>query len=374
MPGHGLGPPLRADHRLNDPATSTKRAVDRLDDRERRLSFAAAVAAFVLGVVDLRARRPTTRTSDWTRGQLTPQTTLVLGIACGVLLLGATYIGRRAPVGFVALFTFLDLRHPSFVLGLPFLALAVWLLYRSYKIQKEATAKLRAERADAASTSSGTSREARGGTARTSRPDQGARPPRPAAKGGRPGPRPTSATPPSARRRRHPNPPAGNARRPRPPTEPDRTAARSAVSASRLGDQRRAQQFEDLVPPAHQGPGRGLLTEGPQHLDLGEHADHRGVDGQQQQPGLVPPHVPGVHLRLEELGGPPDQRLEGGRPDGWRPACPVGPSRAPGPAARAGGRPAGTPSAPPPRPGTTRCRPRPTTPPGRPTARRRCGR
>ena len=69
------------------------------------------------------------------KGQL-PQTTLILGLVSGVLLLVATLIGRRAPVGFVALFAFLfGTQH---LVGLPFLILAVWLLYRSYKVQKEA--------------------------------------------------------------------------------------------------------------------------------------------------------------------------------------------------------------------------------------------
>ena len=50
----------------------------------------------------------------------------------------------------MALFTFLMFGTSTFFLGLPFLVLAVWLLYRSYKVQKEATAKLRAaERAEA---------------------------------------------------------------------------------------------------------------------------------------------------------------------------------------------------------------------------------
>ena len=93
------------------------------------------------------------------KGQLTPQTTLVLGIVCGALLLGATFLGRRAPVGFVALFTFLMFGTSTLPLGLPFLVLAVWLLYRSYKVQKEATAKLRAARAEASASTSTTGPE-----------------------------------------------------------------------------------------------------------------------------------------------------------------------------------------------------------------------
>ena len=38
--------------------------------------------------------------------------------------------------------------NSALVIGFPFLVLAGWLLYRSYKVQKEATARLRAERSD----------------------------------------------------------------------------------------------------------------------------------------------------------------------------------------------------------------------------------
>ena len=58
-----------------------------------------------------------------------------------------TYLGRRALVGFVALFTFLGFGSSAIVVGLPFLLLAVWLLYRSYKVQKEVTARIRADKA-----------------------------------------------------------------------------------------------------------------------------------------------------------------------------------------------------------------------------------
>ena len=62
--------------------------------------------------------------------------------------------------------------------------------------------------------------------------------------------------------------------------------------------------------------GRRLDTEGPQHLDLGRHADHGGVGGQQEQAGLLRAHRPGVDLGLEERRGPGDQRVEGGRQPG----------------------------------------------------------
>jgi len=128
---------------------STKWQIDRLDEREKRFSFAAAGGALLFGVLIylLETQNASFRLS---KSQVTPQTTLVLGFVCAGLLVVTTIIGRRAPVGFVALFTFLAYGTSAYFLGAPFLFLAVWLLYRSYKFQREAAANLRAANAEAA--------------------------------------------------------------------------------------------------------------------------------------------------------------------------------------------------------------------------------
>jgi membrane protein implicated in regulation of membrane protease activity len=105
----------------------------------------------------------------FTKNPDAPFTSLILALACGVFLLGSTLIGRRAPVGFVALLAFLIFGTTSFALGLPFLALAAWLLWRSYKIQKEAATKVKESRAAASNTTRATTRETRSGTARTAK-------------------------------------------------------------------------------------------------------------------------------------------------------------------------------------------------------------
>ena len=69
------------------------------------------------------------------------------------LLLGATLLGRRAPVGFVALFIGASFAQSILFLALPFFALAFWLLYRSFRVQKEITASMRAARAESGSSS-----------------------------------------------------------------------------------------------------------------------------------------------------------------------------------------------------------------------------
>ena len=66
-------------------------------------------------------------------------------------------------------------------------------------------------------------------------------------------------------------------------------------------------------------PGRRLLPQGPQHLDLGHHPDHGGVDREQQQPGIVPTHGPRIHLRLQEMPTPAARAARGPASSVWRP-------------------------------------------------------
>jgi hypothetical protein len=132
--------------------------MDKIDERERRLSFAAAGLAAVFGIAVYVAEtsNPHFRLA---KNQLTPQTTLVLGLGAAALLLITTFVGRRALVGFVALFTFLAFGTQYF-LGVPFLALAIWLLYRSFKIQREASAAARATPTESSSGRATTARAA----------------------------------------------------------------------------------------------------------------------------------------------------------------------------------------------------------------------
>ncbi len=168
--GRPEAPSTRPSGRRAPTGRTTKWSVDRLDPRERRYSFVSSAVALVFGIAIY-----VTETNDkhfhLAKGQFTPFTTMVVGLAAAVLLLVATLIGRRALVGFVALFTFLAFSNSAFVLGLPFLALAAWLLYRSYKVQKAAAADLRAGRAakgdaKAAAPSAGSSK---GSTATTAK-------------------------------------------------------------------------------------------------------------------------------------------------------------------------------------------------------------
>ncbi len=137
---------------------SVKWAIDRLDDREKRFSFAASGGAALFALI-IYFSETTNKSFRLAKGQLTPQGTLTVGLIAAALLLVVTFVGRRAPVGFVALFTGAAFGTYLF-LGLPFFALAVWLLYRSYKIQRQAATARRTE----AGTTGGT------GTAPGSRP------------------------------------------------------------------------------------------------------------------------------------------------------------------------------------------------------------
>lgn len=139
---------------------SSKWAIDRLDEREKRFSFAAAGGAILFAVIIYlsETNNPHFRLA---KNQLTPQTVLWIGIVAGILLVATTILGRRAPVGFVSLFTGAAFSGDFFFLGLPFFALAVWILYRSYKIQREKAAELRAS---GGARVSGSARTRSGGT------------------------------------------------------------------------------------------------------------------------------------------------------------------------------------------------------------------
>ncbi len=122
----------------------TKWSIDRIDDREKRFSFGASGLALAVSIFVLLGHFKAGK------GQLSPQTVFVIGLIGTALLLGATVLGRRAPLGFVALFLGASFAQVAFVLALPFFVLAVWLLYRSYKVQKDITARIRAAKGSGA--------------------------------------------------------------------------------------------------------------------------------------------------------------------------------------------------------------------------------
>ena len=121
---------------------ATRWQVDRLEPNERRWSYAAAVVAAVFGVTIYVSE---TRNKHFhpVKGQLTPQTMLIVGLVLAALLVATTLLGRRAPVAFVALFAGIAFFSYGF-LGLLFWVLGIWLLYRGYKVQKTAAAAARA--------------------------------------------------------------------------------------------------------------------------------------------------------------------------------------------------------------------------------------
>jgi hypothetical protein len=123
----------------------TKWSIDRIDSRERVYCYLAGFMAAFFAVLIYVVESNNTH-FHLKKGQFTPLTTLAVGLVCAVLLVGTTYLGRRALVGFVALFTFLGFSNSDFRVGLPFLLLAAWLLYRSFKVQKEITARIKADR------------------------------------------------------------------------------------------------------------------------------------------------------------------------------------------------------------------------------------
>jgi hypothetical protein len=139
-----------------------KRAIYMLNDRERLFSFAAAVVAVGFGIA-IYVSETSNKNFRLAKGELTPQTMLLVGLVAGALLVIATLVGRRALVGFLVFFAGAGFSTNSFVLALPFWALAFWLLYRSSRIQRQRTQELRAERA-----ANPRSAKTRGGSGRAS--------------------------------------------------------------------------------------------------------------------------------------------------------------------------------------------------------------
>jgi hypothetical protein len=125
--------------------TPTKWSVDRLDGRETLYCYAGAGIAVIFTLL-IYVGETSEKHFHPIKGQFQPSTALIVGLASAAALVITTWIGRRALVGFVSLFAFLGFENSALVIGAPFLVLAVWLLYRSYKVQKEATAKLKAAR------------------------------------------------------------------------------------------------------------------------------------------------------------------------------------------------------------------------------------
>ncbi len=125
--------------------TPTKWSVDRLDGRETLYCYASSAIAVIFTLL-VYVGETSEKHFHPVKGQFSPETALIVGLTSAVALGVTTWIGRRALVGFVALFAFLGFENSTFLIGLPFLVLAVWLLYRSYKVQKAATAQMKAAR------------------------------------------------------------------------------------------------------------------------------------------------------------------------------------------------------------------------------------
>jgi hypothetical protein len=149
-----------------------KRAIYMLNDRERLFSFASAVVAAGFGIA-IYVSETSNKNFRLTKGQLTPQTMLLIGLVAAALLLVATLVGRRALVGFMVFFAGAAFSTNSFVLALPFWALAFWLLYRSSRIQRQRTQELRAERAARPRSTNTNGRGSRSGSGSGSRKSKG---------------------------------------------------------------------------------------------------------------------------------------------------------------------------------------------------------
>lgn len=108
--------------------------VKNLEPRERNYSYvAAAVGAGLFCLVLIPVlHKPVPK------GQLLPEDFLAIGLVMAAALAISTFVGRRALVAFSALFlSFMATDLGGLLLGLPFLALAGWLLIRSWRFNRD---------------------------------------------------------------------------------------------------------------------------------------------------------------------------------------------------------------------------------------------
>ncbi|MCL4448191.1 MAG: hypothetical protein M1483_01840 [Actinobacteria bacterium] len=113
---------------------SPSKAVNKLEPREKIAAYGGAflsAAVFVVLTVPYLGKHPA-------KGQLPAIDYLLIGLGISALLAVATLLSRRALVGFTALFIGFALTGISFLLSLPFLALAGWLILRAFRLGKEA--------------------------------------------------------------------------------------------------------------------------------------------------------------------------------------------------------------------------------------------
>jgi hypothetical protein len=116
--------------------------VKRITERERTLGFAAAAIAAVLWAI-LTVPDLLHPPKHLAKGQ--PDTTQVaiylgVGMALACLIFAASIIRRRALLGFAALFTGASFGSLVF-LALPFWAFGGWLLWRAFRIQRDAASR-----------------------------------------------------------------------------------------------------------------------------------------------------------------------------------------------------------------------------------------
>ena len=81
-----------------------KARIDRIDDRERRFGYAAALGSVFFGVM-LYVVDTHDKHFRVAKGQFTPQTALIVSLVAAVLLVAATRFGKRSLFAFVAFLT-----------------------------------------------------------------------------------------------------------------------------------------------------------------------------------------------------------------------------------------------------------------------------
>ncbi|MHB8263747.1 MAG: hypothetical protein ACYDGY_08370 [Acidimicrobiales bacterium] len=142
--GNGTGGHARPGSGTRTGNNLVKEAVNRIDDKERRYGFIAAVVAAVLWLlltvpILVHPAKPH-------KGQLGTDGVaiyLLVGLLLAGLIFFSSWTRRRALLGFTVLFTGFSF-GADLLFAIPFYFLGAWLIWRAMRIQREAQAALRA--------------------------------------------------------------------------------------------------------------------------------------------------------------------------------------------------------------------------------------
>ena len=256
------------------PAERRRKVMRTMNPQEIKLAFGgfllATIAAIAIPVYIIASNKVTKAGKNTI--SVAPDAKLLGGLILLFCVAGFFVLWKRWRTPVVVGLFFIGFAFTLFIglIGFVFILLGGWLMLRAWRINKYGTTDTKLIRQEVSNRPRG--KDARAAAPRSKTTSK-------------------SSAEPGARQASH-REQALHAEGPAPKEDPQAHAVagdgpwaggRGGRSATGIDQERRAQQLQDVGAAAHERAGRGLLPQRPQHLDLGDHADHGGVDGQEEQ-------------------------------------------------------------------------------------------